>query len=595
MHFSASCGVLTIMGLWTDWSRSPAADYPNRLAGKVPPLALPRRGWTLLVLLLVCLGLRALDTLRWDFPWSDSLLYLRASEALEQRDYATAFQYLGLNLYPAILMVLGRVGLDPEVAGSWWSVAMASLTVLPLFGWVRRQFDDRVALVACLLYAVHPKLLAFSHLILRDPTYWFLFSLSLYLTWRAITEVRWWLFLASGIALTLTVYTRHEGWLLLIPVLLWALWRSPHVAGLRTRLVVGTATCLAVIPILVIVVNVTWLRDHPHWQTGRFGQLQSVLSRLLSSADGVFISRAAAAEPTLSTPPAPPDDPVSTRSQLSSGPAPDAALSEDLTTFVLTRKVLIRFLKALTYAYALLIAVGLWRWRHVFFRRDQQALLVHNLLLLSCVGVYYAEHKGIDIRYVLPIVLVCLPYAALGVLQVAEWIVAPARHPSARLPRRRAASVAGLLGAVTLIGIPDAVLTARPVMVQQAELGRWIFEHLGPNQTVVAPGSVISVLERYSKGRIIPFAGNTRGNCQTLMSPVCTCRPNVVILWEDIYNRDIWTVREEIALQCVRLGYERVPPSQLPPECQKVQVFVDRRAADKLAGIEAPAPDHRRF
>ena len=481
---------------------------------------------------------------------------------------------------------------------------MASLTVLPLFGWVRRQFDDRVALVACLLYAVHPKLLAFSHLVLRDPTYWFLFSLSLYLTWRAITEVRWWLFLASGIALTLTVYTRYEGCLLLIPVLLWGLWRLPSIPGLRTRLVVGTATCLAVIPILVIVVNVTWLRDYPHWEIGRFSRLKSVLSRLLSSADRVLTSRAAAAEPILSAPAAgedgrrptvPPDDPVACRNQVSPDPVPDGVFSDNLTTFVLTRKVLIRFLKALTYAYGLLIALGLWRWRHVFFRRDQQAPVMHSLLLILCVGAYYAQNKGIDIRYFLSIVLLCLPYAALGVLQVAEWIVAPARHPSARLPRRRAASVAGVLGAVALMGIPDAALTARPVMVQQAELGRWIFEHLGPDQTIIGPNSVLDVLEYYSKGRTIPFPQNTQGNCQLLVSTVAACRPNVVILWEDIYNRDIFAVRAEIALQLVQLGYEEVPPSQLPPECQKVRVFVDRGAADKLAGIEAPAPDHRRF
>ena len=47
---------------------------------------------------------------------------------------------------------------------------MSSLTVLPLFGWTRRQFDDRLATIACLLYAVHPKLIEWSPELVRDPS-----------------------------------------------------------------------------------------------------------------------------------------------------------------------------------------------------------------------------------------------------------------------------------------------------------------------------------------------------------------------------------------------------------------------------------------
>ena len=57
---------------------------------------------------------------------------------------------------------------------------ISSLVVLPLWGWARRQFDDRVALVACLLYAVHPKFIIESPEVMRDPTFWFLFMLAIY-------------------------------------------------------------------------------------------------------------------------------------------------------------------------------------------------------------------------------------------------------------------------------------------------------------------------------------------------------------------------------------------------------------------------------
>ena len=89
-----------------------------------------------------------------------------------------------------------------------WSLLISSLVVLPLFGWVRRQFDDRVALVACLLYAVQPKLIAWSPEIMRDPTFWFLFTLSIYLLWRAVTEVRPGWFVAAGVAVALACLKR---------------------------------------------------------------------------------------------------------------------------------------------------------------------------------------------------------------------------------------------------------------------------------------------------------------------------------------------------------------------------------------------------
>jgi len=93
------------MGFWTDWSKSPAADYPDGLANDPPADALPRRGWTLVSLVLLCLVLRGIDMLRCDFPWTDSVFYLQLSERLAQDDYGAAFRHLGLNVYPVILMV----------------------------------------------------------------------------------------------------------------------------------------------------------------------------------------------------------------------------------------------------------------------------------------------------------------------------------------------------------------------------------------------------------------------------------------------------------------------------------------------------------
>ena len=83
------------------------------------------------------------------------------------------------------------------------------------------MFDDRLAVIACLIYALHGKLIGISPLIIRDSTFWLLLVLALYYLWRAVGELRFAFFAAAGLAITLAVHTRTEGWLLLIPLLGW--------------------------------------------------------------------------------------------------------------------------------------------------------------------------------------------------------------------------------------------------------------------------------------------------------------------------------------------------------------------------------------
>ncbi len=188
------------------------ADYPNRLTTPEPERqTYPRAIGRLTALVLVCLALRSAMALRVPGVSPDSVLYIQLAKSLDAGDIRGGTEDLSINTFPVILMLLHRLGLDWETAGVLWSLLVSSLVVLPLFGWLRRQFDDRVALVACLLYAVQPKMIAWSPEIMRDPTFWFLFALSIYLQWRAVTEVRLRWFVLGGMATSLACLTRFEG------------------------------------------------------------------------------------------------------------------------------------------------------------------------------------------------------------------------------------------------------------------------------------------------------------------------------------------------------------------------------------------------
>ena len=131
--------------IWSELARKPDASFPNRLLNPVGAVVLPARGALLAVLTLSCLAMQTWSASRWHIVWPDSVDYIRVSQALDRGDPQPMVLQFGLNVYPLILTALHRLGGDWEAAGQAWSLAMASLVVLPLFGWLRRQFDDATA------------------------------------------------------------------------------------------------------------------------------------------------------------------------------------------------------------------------------------------------------------------------------------------------------------------------------------------------------------------------------------------------------------------------------------------------------------------
>ncbi len=276
------------MGLFVTF-QTPPGEYANHLAvPQAERLQLPPAHWLLLILVLLCLVPRAMMAMRIPSVCPDGVLYIHVAQAIEAGDWSSASRDMGLNIYPLILTALHRMGLDWELAAGLWGVTVSSLVVLPLWGWVRRQFDDRVALIACLLYAVNPKFIEWSPEVMRDPTFWLLFMLAIYWLWRAVTEVHYGYFVAAGMAIILASLTRFEGLFLLIPLTLWAFWRFTALSGrqratcgagvspaqatgaappqnYRKKLLLGVVFCVVVFPALLLAINVGWACGHSGW------------------------------------------------------------------------------------------------------------------------------------------------------------------------------------------------------------------------------------------------------------------------------------------------------------------------------------------
>ncbi len=153
------------------------------------------------LLLLACLVPRVVVACKLSAVSDDGFSYLHVADALERGRLAQALEYLNLNVYPVALVGLHKLGLEWTTAGKLWGVLMATAIVLPLFDWLRRMFDERIATAGVFLYAVHPKLIEYSVEPIREATFWFFFVVGLNFFWRAFEERRWWQFATAGAAL----------------------------------------------------------------------------------------------------------------------------------------------------------------------------------------------------------------------------------------------------------------------------------------------------------------------------------------------------------------------------------------------------------
>ncbi len=402
----------------------------------------------------------------------DGVLYIHLAQAIETGDLKTGFQEMALNIYPLVLVLLHHLGLDWELAASLWGVTISSLVVLPLWGWARRQFDDRVALVACLLYAFHPKLIEWSPEVMRDPTFWFLFVLAFYLLWRAVTEVRHRWFIAAGAAMILASLARFEGLFLLVPFLLWTLWRWLALRTGRGKLLTGAVLCVVVLPALLLFLNLVWFPGHTQWTGIRFAPLARVKIWL-----EFLVGRGA----------------VGDEGEIFDAPM---TVGHMIWVFIPTMT------RGLSPLFALLMFGGIWGWRKVWARRDQQPLFCAAVLILCGIWVQLWYGRSICPRYALPIVLMGLPFAALGLLGLVARLLRVARWLQWG-GRRRRAVVAAACAVVVAAGLADAMTSNMDYFRSRrmlADVGRWLACRYSRPPVLVGPVGIVPIVSHYARG-----------------------------------------------------------------------------------------------
>jgi hypothetical protein len=544
------------------WSRLILAplpdDYPNRL--RMPPDAKPLKSAVVIlaVLFILCLVPRVWVATKLPSICPDGAFYIRLAQAVEQRNFSEVREH-GVNTFPLILAALHRVGFGWEMAGQFWGVMISSLVVLPLYGWVRRQFCDRVALVAGVLYALHPALIRWSPEIIRDSTFWFLLALSLYLLWRSLVEVRPGMYLLAVATMVVAMMTRSEGLFLAGPLVVWTSVRI-RVLGkseVRIRWAVLTAIVVLVSILVGAALAAAYSGKAPIYTMGTLKLAQAWIAKHFHVS-------------WLTLPPA---DSVQVM-------MPGESVSRILTILVPT------IYRGYTAVFGLLTLLGIGIWRRVYLQSAHQAVLLSAVALLTGMWIaIWCVHESSP-RYVLSAMVLGSAWPALGLLSVSQWCARWTRWLFKTEWIARAASYTPLAASV-VAGIA-AVLMVNPAKLGcEMRIGLWIRQQDHRPSLIVGPLGATAVVSYYSgvrDARMFPWNSDD----EHVLTMVRNSRPDMVVL--RVSKRFTVERCQRLMGSMKSLGLREIPAERQPEGCREVFLAVSP-ALECLQGRHAePVP-----
>lgn len=549
----------------------PELDYPVRVPE--PPA---RSDWTWLAgLLLLALIPRAAVAFRLGPVCDDGYFYLAVADAYAREDYSGALHYLNINVYPVLLVALDWLGLDRVSTAKCWGVLAGTLVVLPLFGWLRRMMDRRVAVAACAIYSLHTEFIELSPEPIRDPTFWLFCVTGFYFAWRAATERALWLFAGAGIAIALAGHTRTEGWLVLLPAAAWPIARWRDAAGRRLRVVLGMAVCLAMTPAFIAAFNLTALADHDRWEWGRLEHLRSLAGEapLPPAATAppvipVLTAAVPAPPPVISetlraeavpTPPVLPD----------ASPTPERRRESKLQTYITS---LGRTLEPVP---LLLMLAGVMSCRRVLVRREHLVLSACCVAVLLAVWLRLSASGEINGRYFLLCFFPAAGAAGIGLLATLEFLErrwpAYLRHPK---PVLAVAAVAVVVGTAQA---GDAVLGTHPSREAERRLGNRIGERFGTESSILVVPRACRV-GYFAGGRMPAVMLDVVG----IEALVDRHRPDLVIIEKKDTPRAEF---DELYGRLIRYGWQPYDLTGLPEEDRFLVLTAGQVPASRPLGL----------
>ena len=237
---------------------------------------------------VLALGVRLFACLNTYIIDPDGIQYIQQARSIFYHDWHTLTTCHIKFISPLPFMIAAVFTLLPDwiVAGRFISLLFSFATLLPLYFLLRRFFDQTIALVTLLVYALIPVFVSRSSDIMRDPLFWFLTCCGMLMFIRSLASSEARRFplgmTLSCFIFVLAAWTRIEG-------AVFILGSGLYLAISQRNRRLQRLFCFS-LPILLVGGGVwvgTLITGHVHDDIFRTGKIQRELTQFVSQYESV--------------------------------------------------------------------------------------------------------------------------------------------------------------------------------------------------------------------------------------------------------------------------------------------------------------------
>ena len=334
----------------------------------------------------------------------DGILYIENAKMILSGEFKRIGDVSFFNLYPFMILLFQKVFSDWELAGRMVSVVFGTLGVVPIFFLIKRFFDVRLALIVSLFYTINPHLVEYSSDVLREPLFLSLFLASLWMGVEGLHGRRWLFLLLSAFFVGLAIFTRIEGVISVILIILWALWlyKDRELAG--KGLVLRMAVFLIAFPLIFASPFFLLKERLGHWE---FGLAADKIPQMITEHPS--IEETVNKEVGLIK-----DASHQFKSFL------DISLRNRYVTYL--SEVLYKFLKSVNIVFFILILLGLIKRRHYPYTKNEIFFAIWFILAFLASYLYVAKTQYLGTRHGLVMGMPAFLWAGIGYFEIVERI-----------------------------------------------------------------------------------------------------------------------------------------------------------------------------
>ncbi len=374
----------------------------------------------------LCLFAGALRIIAWaraGVMFNDGPVFIELAQAMSRGDWTQVLSHPYHPLYSLTVWSATFLGLDWETAGASVSIVAGAVCTAFLFWFLKDAFGRNAAWVGAILWAVHPRAVAFTSDVQSDGLYAMLFFGASALAFRGWQRdaPRW--LAAAGVVSGLAYWTRPEGLGIALVVSACLAFDALRDPSRRATVVpkLAAVTLAAAVVVLPYVFAISSVRGDV-----TFTQKKSVTE--LAGLEGLLPGNAEA-------------------------PAAEGTARDVLAELVRSADEFAgSALSAVRVEWLLPMLLGIWA---AFGRPGPRArYLLATTALYTLVLLALAYHAGyVSKRHVLPVAALSLGYAGVGIGHLAELLAARWHRFS---ERRIAVALVAALAVVSLLPQLDA-------------------------------------------------------------------------------------------------------------------------------------------